>query len=402
MESGANATQPQAAAGSAAPGPGRFPFIDALRGLAVLFMIETHTVNALLAPALHGGRFHDALTYVNGLVAPAFLFCAGLGFAIFLSRKNDGIVSLGSAFRSTLVKALFIILLGYSLHVPLFSLRGMAGAGPAAWISLLQVDILQVIGAALLVLLFTAAAVRSPGGRYAAASALTVAAVLWWYAVPDAATGAAVPASAWGWIRTALHAYVSRELSPLFTIVPWGAFLTCGFMAGTYFVRSSAAGREAAAVGRLAAVSAALIVLAPALSSFTGGLYGAGDYWYWSAEYFAVRLGSVGAAMCALWAFRGTGGGPASRALELFGRESLPVYYVHLIVVYGKDFPWSFVRLYPEGGGYALCGALFVLLSAAMVLFGRSWSAAKKRWPGPAAAAVRLLVAGSVLAFLLS
>ena len=74
----------------AAPPPsraGRYPFIDVLRGLAVLFMIETHTVNALLDPALRAGTFHDALTYVNGLVAPAFLFAAG--FSIVLQSHSQ-------------------------------------------------------------------------------------------------------------------------------------------------------------------------------------------------------------------------------------------------------------------------------------------------------------------------
>ncbi|HLB00719.1 MAG TPA: heparan-alpha-glucosaminide N-acetyltransferase domain-containing protein, partial [Bacteroidota bacterium] len=68
--------------------PGRYPFIDVLRGLAVVLMIETHTVNALLAPGGADGAFGSVLTFFNGLVAPAFLFCAGLGFAVALWRRS--------------------------------------------------------------------------------------------------------------------------------------------------------------------------------------------------------------------------------------------------------------------------------------------------------------------------
>lgn len=356
-------------------------------------MIETHTVNALLDPALRRGIFFNALTYLNGLVAPAFLFCAGLGFAIFLSRKNDDIVTLGGGFRSYLGKCLFIVILGYSLHVPFFSLRGMIGAGPEAWTGMLQVDVLQVIGVTLILLLAIAVLARSARSRIASVLALTAAALLWGYRYPDG-PGAGPPA----W----LLAYFSRDLSPLFTIVPWAGFLTTGFLAGTYFTVAAASGREKEAIRSFALISSGFLAIAPAVSVFTRSLYGAGDYWYWSAEYFLVRLGSVGLVMCGLWFLLRKGEGPGSAVLGVFGRESLPVYYIHLIIVYGKDFEWSFVRLIPRGGDYFLCAGLSVVLTGAMYLFGRWWGATKRAYPRATAFAVRGLVAASLLSFLFS
>jgi uncharacterized membrane protein len=377
----------------AAPG-GRFPFIDVLRGLAVVFMIETHTLNALLHPALRRGAFYSAVMYLNGLVAPAFLFCAGLGFAIFLSRKNDEVVALGGAFRSYLKKCLFIVLLGYSLHVPVFSLRGMIAAAPSFRDGVLQVDILQVIGVTLAGLLVVAVLARSPRSRIAAALSLTAAALLWGYLFPGGDPGGGLPA----W----LLAYFSRILSPLFTIVPWAGFLTAGFVSGSFYADCASGGREAYAVRLFTIVSASLLAAAPLVSIFTKGLYGGEDFWYWSAEYFLVRLGSVGLVMCALWFLLREGEGPVSRVLVVFGRESLPVYYFHLIIVYGRDFEWSFIRLFPGGGGYALCAVLAGGLIAAMYLFGRSWGSIKKNHPRAAWFSVRALVAGSMLTFLIA
>ncbi len=373
-----------------APGPGRIVFIDALRGLAVVVMIETHTLNALLSPELRRGAFHSALTYVNGLVAPAFLFCAGLGFAIFLRRKNDDVARLGPAFRSYLGKCLFIVALGYSLHAPVFSLGGMMAAGPGAWTALLQVDILQVIGTSLIALLGAALVARNERSRAAAAVALTGCFLAWGYVFPGGA-----PASLPVWLR----AYVSRDLSPLFTIVPWGAFLTAGYLAGSRYLRAVAAGNDRALIGGFALTGAACVGLGVAASAFTSPLYAGDGYWYWSAEYFLVRLGSVGLVMCALWWLLRMGGG--SRTLVVFGRESLAVYYVHLIIVYGKDFGWSFVRLMPSGGGYLLCAGLTAGLVALMYVFGRSWGSAKRAWPRTASLAVASLAAGAVLTFLL-
>jgi uncharacterized membrane protein len=379
-------------AAGASPKSGRFPFIDALRGLAVVFMMETHTVNALLDQGLKRGALFGALTYVNGLVAPAFLFCAGLGFAIFLGRKNDDVVRLGPASRAYLGKCLFIVFLGYSLHLPYFSLGTMLTSGREAWVAALQVDVLQVIGVTLILLLLLAVAVRPDRWRTAAAAVLTAVAVGWWYAVP-----ATVADSLPDWAR----AYVSREHSPLFTIVPWAGFLTAGFLAGRRFAVESAAGRETETMRLFAVAAAVTVVAAGAASAFTGKLYPPGDFWYWSAEYFLLRLGSVGLVMCGLWFVLRKGGGRGARALELFGRESLPVYYIHLIIVYGKDFEWSFIRLFPGGSGYAFCAFLTAALCAGMYFYAAWWSSAKRSYPRAAAWAVRGVVAGSALSFIL-
>ena len=62
--------------------PTRLLFIDRLRGWAVVVMIETHIVNALLRNDLRHETAFVILNFINGLVAPTFLFCAGFAFAI--------------------------------------------------------------------------------------------------------------------------------------------------------------------------------------------------------------------------------------------------------------------------------------------------------------------------------
>ena len=88
--------------------------------------------------------------------------------------------------------------------------------------------------------------------------------------------------------------------------------------------------------------------------------------------------------------------------LVVFVRESLAVYYAHLIIVYGKDFEWSFVRLIPGGGGYFLCAGLTAGLITVMYLFGRAWGSAKRAWPRATSFAVVALAAGALLSFLLT
>jgi len=60
----------------------RYNFIDIARGLASIFMIETHVLNSVLSESLRNNIFYDIITFFNGLVAPLFLFVSGFTFYI--------------------------------------------------------------------------------------------------------------------------------------------------------------------------------------------------------------------------------------------------------------------------------------------------------------------------------
>src|SRR5512137_2912510 len=64
-------------------GAKRYGFVDLLRGFAMVVMIETHVMNAYLPMALkRGSEFFFWLSFVNGLVAPTFLFAAGFSLIL--------------------------------------------------------------------------------------------------------------------------------------------------------------------------------------------------------------------------------------------------------------------------------------------------------------------------------
>ena len=100
----------------------RYHFIDQFRGWAVLFMVETHVVNAFLHTGLRESLAYKALDFFNGLIAPAFVFIAGFSFAIVAERKWDDFLHPGQVFRKQFMRCLQILLVGYLLHVPRFSL----------------------------------------------------------------------------------------------------------------------------------------------------------------------------------------------------------------------------------------------------------------------------------------
>src|ERR1017187_2985492 len=56
----------------------RFPFLDWMRGLAVVIMIQCHTFNSFTRVDLHDGGPYVLTQFVGGMAAPLFLLMAGM------------------------------------------------------------------------------------------------------------------------------------------------------------------------------------------------------------------------------------------------------------------------------------------------------------------------------------
>lgn len=77
-------------------------FIDMLKGIALLIMIEVHVVNALLSPDVKSASWFEILNYINGLVAPAFTFTSGMVFVLSLQKGLDELRKFGKNFGKNL------------------------------------------------------------------------------------------------------------------------------------------------------------------------------------------------------------------------------------------------------------------------------------------------------------
>ena len=67
----------------------RYTFIDLLRGWAIILMIEPHVFNTFLLPELKQTGWFGVLNFINGLIAPAFLFVSGFAFQVSSGSKLE-------------------------------------------------------------------------------------------------------------------------------------------------------------------------------------------------------------------------------------------------------------------------------------------------------------------------
>lgn len=299
----------------------RLAWLDLYRGLAVLVMIETHVFNTFLDPALRGSAWFGWMNYVNGLVAPAFLFIAGYAQGLSSGR--------GSIARR-LGRLAGIAAIGFALHFPWAELA--ARDWPAALRVGTQVDILPCLAVAVGMLVLAA---RLPGfwgnavigGLAGSAIAIAPMLVTW--------TGGPVPLVAW----------VNQTTGSLFPLLPWAAFAWIGFL-----LSARPPDLRAVTVAVLAAVAGAFIL-------------GRGDHSATSVAFFFQRLAWIVALVpvCVWIAARWE-----PRAVLFVGQESLVMYVAHLLLI-----P-ALVKFGVGALGIAVTAALYAAVLAAT--FAAAWA----------------------------
>jgi uncharacterized membrane protein len=374
-------------------GGSRFFFVDLFRGWAVLIMIETHVVNALLLPALKEGPLYPILTFFNGLVAPSFLFCAGFALSISLTRRWEDFIKPGKTLGRYILRLLFILLVGYTLHIPRFSLRQMMDLDdPGIWMGFWQSDILHVIALTLMALVLLVILSRTRRTFLVLASLFGLLIVFLAPVVRELDySGAAV------WFR----GYLTTAFKSQFPLFPWSAFLIGGTLTGWWYLTARGAGNEAAMMQKFAIACAGAIVVALAAEIQPITFYPGHDFWRGSPEFFFVRFGVVGLLCAGLWWYEQRRVPSPVSVFSIFGQESLLVYATHLIIVYGHTFEWSFIRQFGPTLTYVECFGLFAALTVAMFILAAGWHRLKG-WNTKVATGVQYaLVAGIALQFIL-
>jgi uncharacterized membrane protein len=317
----------------------RLLWLDGFRGAAVLLMIETHVVNTFLAKSLRDPMWFGWLNYMNGIVAPSFLFIAG--FAVGLAMRSGS--GRPVAFGRRMVRLSGILALGYALHFPVMELS--RGQWEKAWIAGTQVDVLPCIAVALAVLTGAQWIARRFSGNTAE----------WiWRGMLMALIGLSLLGAQWlqSWTDgpALFVAYANRTTGSLFPLLPWAAFVFAGAWRGS----ARGAALETGWKFSLLALSAGLMA---------AWWRGHSEFSPLSPAFFVERLAWVVllAEACKVARFW-----KARTWVRLAGRESLWMYAAHLAVI--SAFVFAGVReasLDFSGLGMIFCAVLAMAFAIA-------------------------------------
>ncbi len=305
----------RASARPLAAAPGRRGYLDWLRGIAVLIMIEAHTIDAwTLATERDRAAFGYAII-LGGFGAPIFLFLAGIGVALAARARQRKGATVPEAAAAVRRRGWEIFGLAF-----LFRLQSWVLSGGAPLGTLLKVDILNIMGPAMAGAAALWGLTHRTAVRVVLLACAAVALTLLTPLVRQATALAALPDP----LEWYLRPYPGRTT---FTLFPWAGFLFAGAAVGVWLD----ADRERRVMAVLA-VGGPAMALAGYAASYLPPIYAGTNFWTSSPTFFFLRLGVLLSLVPLAWVrARLPGSGP----LQYFGRASRFVYWIHVEMVYG-------------------------------------------------------------------
>ena len=127
--------------------PNRKHWLDWQRGLAVLFMVEVHILDAWIVPGGRAGHepLFDALMFLGGLAAPGFLYMAGLSQALADDAHARKGLDPVARRRAAVGRGLWLLGIAYLVRIFSFVAAGLRGPGYGLPY-VLGIDVLSLAG----------------------------------------------------------------------------------------------------------------------------------------------------------------------------------------------------------------------------------------------------------------
>jgi hypothetical protein len=323
-----------------------------------LVMVQGHTFDSLLTPTAQADALYRAEVILHGSTAPGFLFASG-----FVAGLPRAPLSPRATFRRAR-RLLFVLGVGYALHLPYFSLWKTIHASATAQAALFACDALQVIA---VTQLFVLVLQWMFGPRWTIATGLLGAVVL--------ATGPWVWASGLSEaVPPGLGAYLDQSTGSHFPFFPFASFVLAGTVAGAALGRQDAAVRQR----RSRVWGAGLVTLGIALSLALGRWV---DFWGVSPGYAVLRLGGL-LLLLGLVEQVARRGWRIVAPLALLGHETLLVFVFHLYLLFGSVVGGR-APLGSLAGhlSFAMAGAVTLLMIPVLLAVSEVWHRAKVTAP---------------------
>jgi uncharacterized membrane protein len=339
----------------------RFPFLDWMRGLAVLVMIQCHTFNSFTRLDLRDGGPYVMTQFIGGMAAPLFLFMAGMttGFQMESLEKREP-----RALRRWLTA---LRRGGYVMAIAMtFRFTNWVFAWPLVdWHDMLRVDILNCMGLAMAAMAAAALFTGPARIRFAIVAGLGIIGVAPLIANLD-----------WSRAPGLIQEYLAPAPGRRFPFFPWASYIAFGLAVGS-IVKRAAAERFERVMQWSVLTGFALVFTAQYFSNLPYSIYTKSNFWLDSPALVLIRLGVMLLSMAGAYLWTEYCAGAGWSWMQCMGKNSLMVYWVHVMIVYG-----SVVRPIKRQLSIWQAGAATAMVTLAMVALSAIWLRWKARRAG--------------------
>lgn len=205
----------------------RLSIFDLARVIAMIFMVQGHSIDALGSPsAIDISQFPwDYWHIIRGFTAPIFLTISGI-VQVFANKRNaDGHLVENLVFRRIRL-ALILIFIGYMLGLPVTHVSQLFSMTQDHWELFLRVNILQLIGVSLILIVTMFAFIKNNKTLALVTLFFSLLLIIFAPNIAEIDWYAKLPLF--------LASYFSTAKSSIFTISPFTAYMLFGVAFGCY------------------------------------------------------------------------------------------------------------------------------------------------------------------------
>lgn len=336
----------------------RLQYLDWLRGLGALIMLQGHAFDSFLKPELRPQGPYTLSQFFGGMPPAIFLFLTGVTLAFLMdSTERKGLAPkqrLWTAFN----RSGYLFFLAFAFRIQLF-IFGF----PADWHDLFRVDILNCMGFAI--------AVLSVMALFRTADRVRLCAVLGFGIAMASPLVSQMQLQSLPWI---IRNYIVPDYK-FFGFFPWGAYLAFGMSAGSA-IRVIPHEHIERAMQWAALMGGVTILACQYLANTPYTIYAKSEFWLNSPAQVLTKSGVVFVmlAMGFVWTRYGAREGGWSWVRQ-FGTTSLLVYWVHIELVYGR---WlGFMKNNLTNIQTAISAVALILLMLALSVIRTNWTQVK-------------------------
>ena len=301
----------------------RLQYIDWLRGLGALIMLQGHCFDAFTRPSLRNQGPYVLSQFAGGMPPAIFLFLTGVTLSFLMdSTERKGMGPMGRVITA-FSRSGYLFFLAFA-----FRLQAFVFGFPAYWHDLFRVDILNCMGFSI--------AVMSAMALFTTRERVRLCAVL------GVAIAFASPlVSQLGLPR--LHWMVRSYIVPdyrYFSFFPWAAYLAFGMSAGSA-IRAVTQENIERMMQWTAIIGGSLLLGSQYFANLPYSLYTKSEFWLNSPAQVLSKQGVTLLLLAFAFLWTRYAASEGWSWIRQFGTTSLLVYWVHIELVYGR-WLWFF------------------------------------------------------------
>jgi uncharacterized membrane protein len=297
----------------------RLGYLDWVRGLAAVVMLQGHVFDSFLRTDLHNSGPFNVSQFAGGMPPAVFLFLLGITFSFLMDSQERKRITSAARWRACVKRSGYLFLVAFLFRLQLW----VFATGQSPWTDLFRVDVLNCMGFSLFILSVMAYFRTEERIRLCAILGLAIALAS---PVISGLEGSSLP-----WI---VKAYLLPD-HLFFGFFPWAAYVAFGMSAGS-ILRISRPDDIPTVMQWFAWGGLGMAFGAYAMSGLGISIYTNADFWLNSPTLVLIKVGVVLMVIAFAWLWNLQRPAQSWSWVRQFGLTSLLVYWVHIELIYGR------------------------------------------------------------------